>query len=408
MRAASAAEELSRSELEAAELGFSQLLRRRGISPGFIERNRADLLARARLEYTRHLAAGDQIESPVGWLINCAWRRTQNLLKSEHDSPAVISIDDGIAFEDRAVATPEEEVLRSDRHCRIQDAVDRLPLDERKVIELTYFEGLSVRQVGRLLDWDKSKAARRHRAALERLQILLGAEDADALAIEIGLAAWISIATEGGCGVDLPAGFEALVDSAGRGLGGVIARTHELARRFLAGGGAEPGMGAAASGAARTAGVCGAAVLACMASGVVGPGVGGLIAAHPTKPPPAQRRTLAPPPQAGSATASYTQPAPSAAAVRTPASGAGSGGGRHTGSKTRSAAAQGTTSTESANQEAERRFSPFASSETTPSQSTSSGTSSSSGTLATSSPKPHHSSSSSAERQASAEFGAFR
>jgi RNA polymerase sigma factor (sigma-70 family) len=397
MRAVSAAEELSRSELEAAELGFSQLLRRRGMSPGFVERNRADLLARARLEYSRHLAAGDQIRNPAGWLINCAWRRTQNLLQSEHDSPPVISLDDGVAFEDRAAATPEQEVLESDRLSRVQAAVDRLPLEERKVIELTYFEGFSVRQVARLLDWDKSKAARRHGAALKRLQILLGVEDADSLAIEIGLAAWISIATERGSGIHLPAGFEAAAESAGRGLSGLIARGHELARRLLSGGAAEPGVGTAASGAARAAGVCGAAALACVASGVVGPGVGGLIATHPKAPAP-KHRTVSHSSEAASA--SYFSP-PSTAAARTPA-GAGSGAQQQAPSGKQSATSP--TSTSSPTQQVERQFSPFAASGGSAGSGTP-GASASSGSV--SSGSPTHSASP-AERQVESQFGAFK
>jgi RNA polymerase sigma factor (sigma-70 family) len=404
MRAVSAAEELSRSELEAAELGFSQLLRRRGMSPGFIERNRADLLARARLEYSRHLAAGDQIRNPVGWLINCAWRRTQNFLQSEHDSPAVVSIDDGGAFEDRAAATPEQEALDSDRHSRLQDAVDRLPLEERKVIELTYFEGFSIRQVAKLLDWDKSKAARRHGAALKRLQILLGVEDADSLAIEIGLAAWISIATERGGAIHLPAGFEAAAESASRGLSGLIARGHEVTRRLLSGGAAEPGVGTAASGAARTAGVCGAAALACMASGVVGPGVGGLIASHHAKTPPPHRRSADRTPAV--VPTIYTQPAPSATAAGTPGNGAGSGGKQQASVAKNSAGNTDSTSSEA--RQVEKQFSPFASSEGTSISSGSSGAVTSSEGSAASSPTSQHSSPSSAERQASAEFGAFK
>jgi len=50
----------------------------------------------------------------------------------------------------------------------------------------------------------------------------------------------------------------------------------ELARRYLTLGGGEPTSGVVAGGVARTAGVCGAAAVACLASGVIGPGIGGV------------------------------------------------------------------------------------------------------------------------------------
>jgi len=271
---ASVREELARTDLEAAERGFLQLLRRKRFSPAFIERHAADLIGRARLEYSKHLAEGGEVRNPVGWIIHCAWRRTQNLLEAEGRAPRVISIDNGVSFANES-ATPEEEVLTSDRYRRLQTAIEELPIEERKVIALTYFEGMSVREVGRTLKWDKCKADRRHRAALERLQELLGAKDLDSLQIEIGILAWASIAGDVATSHRLP-GLGAAIDATSNGLAVTISRGQDLARRLLTGGTAEPGMAPALGGAARTAGVCGAAAVACVASGLVGPGVGGV------------------------------------------------------------------------------------------------------------------------------------
>lgn len=398
MPTASLQEELSRSELEAAEFGFAQLLRRKRLSQHFIERNCSDLLARARFEYSRHLAEGDEIHNPVGWLIHCAWRRAQNALEAERRTPQHFSIEEGAWFADDATPTPEEEVLEDDRRRRIQEAVDRLPLDERKVIELTYFEGLSVREVGRVLAWDKSKAARRHRAALDRLRQLLGIEDPDALAIEIGLAAWLSIATQQGSGIQLPAGFEAAADTTSRGIGNLIARAHELARRVISGGAAEPGMGAAASGVARTAGVCGAAALACVASGVVGPGVGGigLLGAHANKAahnrPIARARSTLP---VDAATSSPVAISEGSAESGTTTASASSGAGIHK-------AVKSTATTFNSGRQTEEEFTPFATSASSTKASRSSG--------ASEGPAPSGSAAhpSSTEGQTSPEFEPFR
>jgi RNA polymerase sigma factor (sigma-70 family) len=219
----------------------------------------------------QRVADGGEVRNPAGWIVHCAWRRTQNLLEQEGRTPRVLSIDGGGAFANES-ATPEEEVLSADRYRQLQAALEQLPREERKVIALTYFEGMSVREAGRALKWDKCKADRRHHAALERLQELLGVKDIDALQIEIGIVAWASLGAAAGARTRLPAGVEATLD----GIASVAARGQELARRLLTGGAAEPGIAPAVGGAARTAGVCGAAAIACVATGLVGPGVGGV------------------------------------------------------------------------------------------------------------------------------------
>jgi len=271
---ASVREGLGRTDLEAAERGFLQLLRRKRFSPAFIGRHGGDLIAKARLEYAQHVAEGGEVRNPAGWIIHCAWRRTQNLLEQEGRAPTVLSIDNGGAFANDS-RTREDEVLTSDRYRQLQGAIEQLPIEERKVIALTYFEGMSVREVGRTLKWDKCKADRRHRAALERLQELLGVKDIDSLQIEIGIAAWASI-TAGDAATSRIPGVGAALDAVGNGIAAAVGRGQDLARRLLTGGTAEPGMAPALGGAARTAGVCGAAAVACVASGLVGPGVGGV------------------------------------------------------------------------------------------------------------------------------------
>lgn len=290
-------EELDREQLEAAERGFRQLLRRKRFSPAFLDRHAADLLARARLEYSRHVAEGGEVRNPAGWIIHCAWRRTQNLLEQEGRAPRVLSIDNGATFANES-ATPEEEVLSADRYRQLQAALDQLPGEERKVIALTYFEGMSVREVGRVLKWDKCKADRRHRAALERLQELLGVEDIDSLQIEIGIVAWASIATKGTADSRLPTDVGVALDGLTGGIASALTRGQDVARRLLTGGAAEPSVAPAVGGAARAAGACGAAAVACVASGLVGPGVGGVDVVASQKPgkPTVERRAAEPKP----------------------------------------------------------------------------------------------------------------
>ena len=287
-RAAEDGGDLTREELESAERGFLQLLRRKRFSPAFRHRHAADLLAKARLELSEHLAEGGRVQNPAGWIVHCAWRRTQNLLEQEGRAPRVLSIDNGLPIKEST--TPEDKALESDRYRRLQSAIERLPEEERKVIALAYFEGMSVREVARVLKWDKCKADRRHHAALERLRKLLRVEDIDALAVELGIAAWASVAVP----YSRPR-LPAILDSAGDHAAALLARAQDLARRLLGSGVAEPGMGPALGGTARAAGACTTAVVVCLATGVVGPGIGavdGLVEHH--KHPPVHHHAPAP------------------------------------------------------------------------------------------------------------------
>jgi RNA polymerase sigma factor (sigma-70 family) len=351
--------ELSRGQLEAAERGFKQLLRRKRFSREFIDRNAADLLAQARLEYSRHLAAGKRIDNAAGWIIHCAWRRTQNALEQEANAPRYVPIAarPGLAAK---TTTPEEEALEADRHRQLQAAVEELSPEQLKLIALTYFGGMSVREASRALGWDKCKGDRRHHAALKRLKQLLGVEDLDALGVEIGLAAF---AVAGAGGRTGPAGFA--THTVSRAAAELLARGQELARRLLAGGAAEPGMGNAAGLAARGAGACAAAAVACLASGVIGPGIGGLdVVGHQPAPKHAvahrdtaaaqgggaEAAAQAPPSWQGAASAQSPEPKPSAKRRKPVAQKA---------SRRRSASSPASTSAASGRQ-VEEEFTPFA------------------------------------------------
>jgi RNA polymerase sigma factor (sigma-70 family) len=274
-----AANGLKPTELKAARLGFRELLRRKRFGKDFIERNADDLLAQARLEYSRHLASGDEIHAPVGWLIVCAWRRTKNLLEAESSRPHIAPIESEDTLVDEERATPEDEVLTEDRYRQLQSAVDRLRSDERRVVELIYFKGLTVREASDELSWDKSKVNRRQHDALAHLREFLQVDDLDSLEIVvIGIAAWVSRIAPRPM-LRVVAGSEAVVDSASRFFMKLAGRIAEWARRLFTSGSAESGTTAATGGSFRPlTGACGAA-LACViagATGVVGPGIGGV------------------------------------------------------------------------------------------------------------------------------------
>jgi RNA polymerase sigma factor (sigma-70 family) len=246
--------DLGQAELEEARLGFIQFLRRKRFSPQFIASHGDDLFATAALEYSRKVSEGEAIDSPAGWMITCAWRRTKSLLEAQGRSPQIVSTDKAEAIEDELGRNPEEVTLDEDRLRKVQEAVDQLTVEERQLLELAYFEGMAVREAARELRWHPSKAQRCHEAARKHLHKLLGVDSLDELEIIVGLAAYISLAS----------------------LDAAWARAQDLARRLPLGGGAEQPTTAALGSAGRAAGVCATAALACVASGVVGPGVGGV------------------------------------------------------------------------------------------------------------------------------------
>lgn len=187
-------------ELEQARLGFNQYLRRKGFSPQFIDRNGDELFATAALEYSRKLAEGEEIESPAAWLVSCASQRTIDQLRVEARRPAAVSADEGNPVVDEGGRNPEEVLLDEDRLRQVRDAVKELPLRQRRLLALSYFEGLTVREAARQLHWHSSKAQRAHEGAKRRLHDLLGVSSADDLAVEIGLASYLSLAAGGSNG----------------------------------------------------------------------------------------------------------------------------------------------------------------------------------------------------------------
>lgn len=299
MEVISASRRVSRRELRAAEEGFLRLLRCKRFSTVWIEENAADLFAQAQKEYAERLATGRPVDNPVGWLIVCAWQRTKNLLDARRRRPHTAPIEAEVDLADTSTPTPEQQAIDRDRIERIRKAMSYLTEEERRLLELSYFEGMSVREAGRELGWGKSTADRHHQAALERLRAMLGAQR-DLLGVEIGLAAWLGRARAHGVRPELPHGLGALLlehtKRAGASVGNWIAEGWRRLSPL-----SDPGGTAVASGAARTASACGAAAVACFASGVIGPGIGGVdVIAHsaPAPRPVKVRRVAKPLPRA--------------------------------------------------------------------------------------------------------------
>ncbi|HVC07316.1 MAG TPA: sigma-70 family RNA polymerase sigma factor [Solirubrobacterales bacterium] len=322
--------DLSQSQLDAARLGFTQMLRRKRFSGQFIARHCEDLLGTAQLEYARKVAEGVEIENPAGWIINCAWRRTMSLLEAQERTPRLVSTERTATLTDDLSRSAEDAALDEDRAHKVQAAVEQLSIDQRRLIELAYFEELPVREAARLLDWHPSKAQRCHESARRRLHELLGVQSLDELEIEVGLAAWLSLAAARtpATRVSLEQ-VTAVADELRGAASGLAERGRDLAARLLASGSGE-GVSAAASGplGKTVAGACAGALAACALTGVIGPGVDGvnLVAGggHAKSP---RRIAAAPAPRPSASASAASNPAPTRAPASSTHIGAQQGGG---------------------------------------------------------------------------------
>ncbi len=262
------------AELREAMRGFTLMLRRKRFSPQWIEENVNDLIGQAATEYAQKLATGTPADNPVGWLINCAWRRNQNLLDSHSRRPGQSSLDDAFQLADESTPTPEEQAIHHDRQERLRKAMSCLPSKERELLALVYFEDCSIREAGRILDWGKSAADRHHGQAMKRLRALVGDDPTVLSHAHVGLAAMVA-----------SRGERSLVDTVLAPFRRAAASASEVASRLLPF--SDGATAAASGGAGRAVGFCatGLLIVACGmgATGIVGPGIGNSESKHPRR-----------------------------------------------------------------------------------------------------------------------------
>jgi RNA polymerase sigma-70 factor (ECF subfamily) len=69
--------------------------------------------------------------------------------------------------------TPSQQLGRRERARQVRRAVSALPVADRQILLMRYFEGLSYKEVGYILDIDPATAMKRHGRAVLRLHKLL-------------------------------------------------------------------------------------------------------------------------------------------------------------------------------------------------------------------------------------------
>lgn len=163
--------EMGMDDMREARLGFIRKLRAR-FGARFAEANADDLFGQACSEYAGWLAEGRVADNPIAWLINCAWWRAINLIDHERRLPPTVSIETMFNTPDTSLRTPEAVVIEADEEGLLQKAIDFLPQKDGALLRLVIFEGHSIRDAGRVLNWGKSAAQRHYERALARLRAL--------------------------------------------------------------------------------------------------------------------------------------------------------------------------------------------------------------------------------------------
>ena len=89
--------------------------------------------------------------------------------------------DEGIAERLPAPEATDAEVERRDEARRVRGALDELPPDQRQVIELAYFGGLTHSQIAEMLDLPPGTVKGRMRLGLTKMRSALGEAERVAL-----------------------------------------------------------------------------------------------------------------------------------------------------------------------------------------------------------------------------------
>lgn len=125
--------------------------------------------------------AGDR-GTPGAWLLSMARSRALDRLRSLRRRRDDVAADDSIFASQAAVGDPLSDLNTSERAERVSVALQSLPAEQRLVLELAYFEGLSQTEIAERLDQPLGTVKTRARLALRKLRDRLDALREEVLA----------------------------------------------------------------------------------------------------------------------------------------------------------------------------------------------------------------------------------
>ncbi len=271
---------LEAGALREIERSLHGKLKAHRLSDSFIARYGEEALQEGLVEYFRAVRNGQEIDNRDAFVVNAAFFRAIDKLRREarqSDSSAVEMV-----LESGRLAAPASDELAIEHLAaeELHKAIGTLPAEERQVLSLHYFKQLTDKQSAEILYCSERTFRRRLAKALGDLSRRLGApapEPGSELAIEVGLAAWVSIA--GAKVVPATGLIDQAVAAADTTLHlpmRLLGRGRDFAARLLASDASEKVTVLAGGPAVRAGGACAGAIALCLVTGAVGPGVGGL------------------------------------------------------------------------------------------------------------------------------------
>lgn len=155
------------------------------------ERMAEDVVQEALLSVWRGAGRFDPSRGSVRtWVLSVVHHRAIDAVRRARVNDGRIVCDEYAVQQVAAPELTEVEVVRGSEAHEIRRALDQLPLDQRRVIELSYFDGLTHHQIAQLLDLPLGTVKGRNRLAMQKLRALMesGASDRVHAARSPGLA----------------------------------------------------------------------------------------------------------------------------------------------------------------------------------------------------------------------------
>jgi RNA polymerase sigma-70 factor, ECF subfamily len=131
-----------------------------------------DVTQEAFISVWRSGARFDAVRGSVrSWLLSIVRNRAIDFLRSKAGKAPKLTFDDDAALEQRpAVERTEEEALKRETAGELRGALDKLPGEQAKVIELAYFGGFSHSEISNLLGLPMGTVKGRMRLGLEKIR----------------------------------------------------------------------------------------------------------------------------------------------------------------------------------------------------------------------------------------------
>jgi RNA polymerase sigma-70 factor (ECF subfamily) len=141
-----------------------------------------DIVQEAFLSLWRSGSGYDRARGSVrSWVLSAVHNRAIDQLRRAGTKTGRDVHDDGIAERLPALEATDAEVERRDQAGRVRGALGELPPDQRRVIELAYFGGLTHSQIADMLDLPPGTVKGRMRLGLTKMRSALGEAERVAL-----------------------------------------------------------------------------------------------------------------------------------------------------------------------------------------------------------------------------------